>query len=495
MPHAAAARMASWDRDTGRYQHYRPEQTLLYQIIDEYYPVFAAHLAEQGRELPDYVHREFEDYLKCGRLEHGFLRVRCESCHAEHLVAFSCKHRGFCPSCGARRMAESAALLVDEVLPEQPMRQWVLSFPFQLRLLFASRPEIMGRELGIVYRVIATHLVKKAGHTHQAAKTGAVTLIQRFGSALNLNIHFHMLFLDGVYVERPNGIARFRWVKSPTDQELTQLAHTIAHRVGRFLERQGLLERDAENSYLSEDAVDDDPMSHLCGHSITYRIAVGPQAGRKVFTLQMLPASDEPFDDGVGKVAGFSLHAGVAAKTDERKKLERLCRYISRPAVSEKRLSLTPNGNIRYQLKTPYRDGTTHVIFEPLDFIARLAALVPRPRVNLTRFNGVFAPNSKYRALVTPARRGRGNQARVADELPTPAHRRASMTWAQRLKRVFNIDIETCRECGGAMKVIACIEDPVVIQKILNHLKEKDEYRDAFRLPESRGPPQTRLFG
>src|SRR5690554_7536469 len=76
---------------------------------------------------------------ECGRLEHGFLRVRCESCHAEHLVAFSCKRRGFCPSCGARRMAESAALLVDEVLPEQPMRQWVLSFPFQLRFLFASR--------------------------------------------------------------------------------------------------------------------------------------------------------------------------------------------------------------------------------------------------------------------------------------------------------------------------------------------------------------------
>ncbi len=134
-------------------------------------------------------------------------------------VAFSCKRRGFCPSCGARRMAESAALLVDEVLPEQPMRQWVLSFPFQLRFLFASRPEIMGWVLGIVYRVIATHLVKKAGHTHQVAKTGAVTLIQRFGSALNLNVHFHMLFLDGVYVEQSHGSARFRWVKAPTSPE------------------------------------------------------------------------------------------------------------------------------------------------------------------------------------------------------------------------------------------------------------------------------------
>ena len=442
---------------------------------------------------------EFEDYLKCGLLEHGFLRVRCESCHAEHLVAFSCKRRGFCPSCGARRMAESAALLVDEVLPEKPMRQWVLSFPYPLRFLFASRPEIMGRVLGIVYRAISTHLIKKAGYSKQTAHTGAVTLIQRFGSALNLNIHFHMLFLDGVYIDSTDGAARFRWVRAPTTEELTQLSHTIAHRVGRFLERQGLLERDAENSYLSGGGLDDDAMSQLFGHSITYRIAVGPQAGRKVFTLQTLPTCNPEgqVGDTVGKVAGFSLHAGVAAKANERQKLERLCRYISRPAVSEKRLSLTPNGNIRYQLKTPYRDGTTHVIFEPLDFIARLAALVPKPRVNLTRFHGVFAPNSKHRALVTPAKRGRGSKPQARDEAQdqTSAERRAAMTWAQRLKRVFNIDIETCRECGGAMKVIACIEDPVVIQKILNHLKEKGEYQDAFRLPESRGPPQTSLFG
>ena len=124
-------------------------------------------------------------------------------------------------------------------------------------------------------------LSRQAIHTHQAAKTGAVTLIQRFGSALNLNIHFHMLFLDGVYVARPDGSTRFRWVKAPTGQELTQLAHSIAHRVGRFLERQGLLERDAENSYLAGDAVDDAPMARLLGSSITYRIAVGPQAGAR----------------------------------------------------------------------------------------------------------------------------------------------------------------------------------------------------------------------
>ena len=108
---------------------------------------------------------------------------------------------------------------------------------------------------------------------------------------------------------------------------------------------------------------------------------------------------DQGFEsDRVANVAGFNLHAGVMSDAQDRNKLERLCRYITRSAVSEKRLAITTYGKIRYQLKTPYRDGTTHVIFEPLDFIARLAALVPKPRVNLTRFHGVFAPNSKHRA-------------------------------------------------------------------------------------------------
>ena len=132
-------------------------------------------------------------------------------------------------------MAESAALLVDEVFPEQPVRQWVLSFPYPLRFLFASRPAIMGHVLGIVYRCIATHLTSKAGYSCTVTRTGAVTLIQRFGSALNLNLHFHMLFLDGVYVDSATGSStRFRWVKAPTGAELTRLTHTIAQRVGRL---------------------------------------------------------------------------------------------------------------------------------------------------------------------------------------------------------------------------------------------------------------------
>ncbi len=135
----------------------------------------------------------------------------------------------------------------------------------------------------------------------------------------------------------------------------------------------------------------------------------------------------------MAKEAGFSLHAGVSTEIHQRDKLERLCRYVTRPAVSEKRLAITSNGNVRYQLKTPYRDGTTHVIFEPLDFIAKLAALVPMPRTNLTRFHGVFARgglphNSKFRLRVTPAKRGSGRKPTGESWLDkTPAERHAGL--------------------------------------------------------------------
>ena len=157
-----------------------------------------------------------------------------------------------------------------------------------------------------------------------AAQTGAVTLIQRFGSALNMNIHVHMLFPDGVYTGGSNGRpVRFTRVEAPSRDELTRLTHTIAQRVGRYLERHGLVERDTGNGYLTPEAVDasdDDPSNQLLGSSITYRIAVGPQQGRKVFTLQTLPdlEPDNPFSNSVAEVAGFSLHAGVATKANER---------------------------------------------------------------------------------------------------------------------------------------------------------------------------------
>lgn len=131
------------------------------------------------------------------------------------------------------------ALPADAVLPRKPMRQWVLSVPFALRYLFATDPAVMGQVLGIVYRAIASHLIKAAGYHHETAQTGAVTLVQRFGSALNLNIHFHMLFLDGVYVTTRERLT-FRRIPPPTVAALEALVRVISKRVGRALECLGL---------------------------------------------------------------------------------------------------------------------------------------------------------------------------------------------------------------------------------------------------------------
>jgi len=153
--------------------------------------------------------------------------------------------------------------------------------------------------------------------------------------------------------------------------------------------------------------------------------------------------------------------------------------------VATERLSLTRGGNVRYALKTPYRDGTTHVIFEPEDFIARLVALVPNPRAHLTRYHGVFAPASRDRAEIVPRARAAASAERAEVSV---SDRQRAMSWAQRLKRVFAIDIETCQQCGGRLRVIASIEEPAVIERILEHLGHTAEPVDPAH--PSRAPPK-----
>jgi len=139
-------------------------------------------------------------------------------------------------------------------------------------------------------------------------------------------LHFHILFIDGVFQQKKNDRLAFHRVEGPSTSELNSLVAKISQRIARHLEKQGLLTRDDENSYLTMDGLDDNIMNELQSHSITYRIAMGPQQGRKVFTLQTIPALEDAFTRSqVGKVAGFSLHAGVATEARQRKKLERLC--------------------------------------------------------------------------------------------------------------------------------------------------------------------------
>jgi hypothetical protein len=366
-------------------------------------------------------------------------------------------------------MVETAAHLVDHVIPRVPVRQWVLSFPIPLRLLFASHPELLAPILRIVHRVIATFLIKQAGLKRAEAATGAVTLIQRFGSAANLNIHLHCLVLDGVYRTTASAPV-FHPLRAPTPEQLQALLTRIITRILRLLTRQGYLIEEQGMTYLG----DTDPeaaLAPLQAAACTYRIAFGPRAGQKMLTLQTIPNRVvPPTQERCVNEQGFSLHADVRLAINQRHKLEHLCRYITRPALANERLALNRAGQVVLTLKTPYRDGTTHIVLEPLEFMQRLAALVPRPRLHLIRFHGLLAPNARLRPQIIPDAPVNATDDPSGHAETPHSSAPVRLSWARLLKRVFDIDIEHCPNCAGALTIIAAILDPAVIAKLLSHL-------------------------
>ncbi len=187
---------------TTYYTERHPEKSVLHQVITKNMSTVFQRKEERTRYLPKYVREEFESFIDCGIFAKGFLRLSCDSCKREKLVAFSCKKRGLCPSCGGRRMCDTAAHLVDNIFPIVPVRQWVLSFPHNLRYLFSYNKKALTKALGVVMRVINRFYLDRGKRRGVAkGRTGSVTLIQRFGGSLNLNVHFHILSIDGVFDE------------------------------------------------------------------------------------------------------------------------------------------------------------------------------------------------------------------------------------------------------------------------------------------------------
>lgn len=259
-------------------------------------------------------------------------------------------------------MAQTAAHLVDHVIPNVPVRQWVISLPIPLRYLFTAHPHLLSPVLQVINRAISTFIIKQAGLKRMNAKTGATTLIQRFGSAANLNIHLHCLILDGVY-RRQNGVPEFHGARTSTVEQLRALLSQIIKRVMKALTRHdGLIEEEG-TTYLAEIEAAA-ALAPLQSAVCTYRIALGPRAGQKVLTLktaqitstqnpQQLPSHQKHCVN----MHGFSLHAGVRCAMNQRKELEQLCRYITRPAIANERLTRNSAGQVVLTLKTPYRDG------------------------------------------------------------------------------------------------------------------------------------------
>ena len=380
----------------------QPEATLLHQVIRENLETFLARAGAQGHTVPRFVEREFRAYLDCGVLARGFLRLHCDACGCDRLVAFSCKGR-ICPSCGGRRMADTAAHLVDRVLPEVPVRQWVLSLPFALRYRLAYDARLTGEVLNLFLRTLFASLRRRARSLWgvRRAQCGAVTFVQRFGSAAaNLNVHFHSLVLDGVYDVTNAGPTRFHPLPPPDDEEVARVVVATARRLERLLEARGL-GPDADPSESDPLAQEDPLLATLAAASLQGRVATGPRAGQLLLRLgdrvepEELTSSEDIPPPRCASAAGLSLHADVAVPARDRKRLERLARYVGRPPLAAERLTKLDDGRLCYRLKHRWRDGTTHILLEPVALLERLAACIPPPRFHLVRYHGLCSAEHK----------------------------------------------------------------------------------------------------
>jgi len=313
---------------------------------------------------------------------------------------------------------------------------------------------------------------------------------QRFGSALNLNLHFHALVLDGVYASAdPCTRPVFHPAEAPSDADIAEMVALLHRRVLRYFARSDRLRRAPEE--VEQPEPEEPLLAELYAASVQGRgvkAERGELARRRDARPLALPGQL------CASLDGFSLHAKVALEADDHAGLERLCRYLARPAIASERLSLAEDGCVVYRLRRHWRDGTRAVVFAPLDFIARLAALVPRPRVYLLTYHGVLAPVAQWRDWIVPAepRTPRDLSCSPGASASRPAQARKRATWAELLKRVFEIDVLTCPWCGGQRRLIALITDGQVVRRILEHLGLPTA---APVLAPARAPPKLDFAG
>ncbi|MBK8173681.1 MAG: transposase zinc-binding domain-containing protein [Sandaracinaceae bacterium] len=255
------------------YRPRRPADSALHRVLTEHIETFLDDAAmSRADSLPRFVATELREFLRCGILSEGFARMHCDHCGHDRLVGLSCKGRGFCPSCGGRRMTELAAHLVDNVLPFARTRQWVLSLPFSLRAPVAWNHDVALAVQRIVVRAILTDYrrrARKAGIVD--GRAGAVCVIQRFGSALNLNPHFHLVVPDGVFAPDNDGALRFHPTKRFARADIERVAERIRARVTRLIEK-----RDEQNDHAA------DPLAACYASSLANAAAREPAAQERL---------------------------------------------------------------------------------------------------------------------------------------------------------------------------------------------------------------------
>ena len=326
-----------------------PTGSSLYRIVSDHLDAFLEE-AEQAYDapLPDYVIDEFRVYLERGQFGPGFLRCHCDGCGHDMLVAFSCKRRGVCPSCATRRMCNEAAHLTDRVLPNVPVRQWVLSLPFELRRLAAFRADV----LTMLGRTFVEEIFRASGFRGGGREGGAVTFVQRFGGSSNLNVHFHVLVLDGAFV-RANDGTRFHETPPPSREAIATVAQRVHDRAVRWLRRHDLVRSEERRA---DDASEGTALDACATLALRVAGLVDVSANR----VEARPTN--PLDArGPARFSaafeGFDVHAAVRVEANDDEARERLVRYCARPALALDRLSLSRDGAVCYRVSPRDEDA------------------------------------------------------------------------------------------------------------------------------------------
>jgi len=371
-----------------------------------------------------------------------------------------------------------AAHLVERVMPWVPTRQWVVSVPMPLRYWMASSQDLTATVQTIIRTTISQYDVNQAvtrSSERQKVQPGSVTCIQRFGGAINVHVHYHVVFLEGVSLDRTDQGLTPRFVKGepPSAADMTAVLQKIRRRVIRTLRQLGYLEADSVAAMATgyDPLLDNEPeFARTMAASVTQRIACGERAGQTARRMGSgcgyageLPARTGPRCAGVH---GFALHANTQVPAHRRDQLERLLRYTARGAVALERLAADAHGDLVYTCTKPCSDETTGMTLSPLELLEKLAAIVPLPRGHLVRYAGRLVPHSQLREAMLPTPRQQGVEGAEA-KTGTPYWR-----WARLLGRVCALAMATCSFCRqGALRMIAAITQAEVIRTMLRHLQ------------------------
>jgi hypothetical protein len=490
MEAAACARPA-----TGyTYARREPEKSALYKVLQEHLLTFEQEWSDEasGRTLPKFVTDELHGFMSCGILGRGFAHLYCKTCREHYAVAFSCKARAVCPSCLGRRMNEGALNLVDHVLPDVPLRQFVLTMPFPLRFPLAFDGKLLGQVVRIFTDTVAGWYRKR--HVERGlppGETGAVTVIQRANSDLRLNPHLHTIFLDGVYSPDGDGKGQmFHPAQAPTQQEVEQVVARASKRILRFLQRRGTITLvtapgDGEVTVVTDETMgENDPLlAKLLAAATAGMPPAGPANKRRPVRIVLDP-DDQPIAKGklCAQEYGFNLHGATRVAANDKQGRLTLCKYILRPPLANDRLKILDDETVRIDFKKPWSDGTACVDLAPLALIARLAALVPPPKRHTVRYFGVLSSHATSRSDVVPEPT---EPAPAPTEQDKPKNTSRYISWSELLRRTFGIEI-LCTKCKSQLRLIALIKTEDLAKKILTamHLPV-----DSPQLRPARPPP------